>query len=284
MATETSASARPAGEPGLVSAVENEIPTYRAISPLAIGSLFFGLLSILCFASLGFLIAAALAVLLGTLAARKIKLQPDILTGRGYAQLGIALGLICGLSATTYTVTQDFLLRRQAVKFMQGELIPTIADGDLNGVLWYKAPPDRRRSMTPEQVRKAMDNPNATGTAYIEAQTSGAVRLIQDLKKWTGAVVEFGGIESIGREDTKPVAVALVRIRWPESHEAASGDDHDHAAPGTESRGDFAAFTLKSQQQNNSRSLSWWFDECYYPYAPESYQPKAKAVDDGHGH
>ena len=50
------------------SAIENEIPTYRAISALAVFSLICGVLAVLSFAHGSFLISAAAAIVLGILA------------------------------------------------------------------------------------------------------------------------------------------------------------------------------------------------------------------------
>lgn len=289
MAIESRATVRAAAEPVLTPAVENEIPAYRAISPLAVGSLLFGLASFLCFASQGFQFASIMAVVLGALALRKIQRRPDELTGRGLAQLGLALGLACGLSSATFNVVQDFILRSQAEKFLRGELLPILADRDTDGALWYKAPPARRRSMTPEQVRKAMDDPNAPETSYLQTQAAGLLRLIEQLKGAPQATIEFGGIERTGQEELTPYVIALARITWSNAgaaaHDHEEDGSHDHAHPPTSApsdRADHVAFILKSQRQG--RSISWWIDECLYPYVPSSYQPKTKAVDDGHGH
>ncbi len=75
------------------SPIENELPTYRAISNRAIFSLVFGAMAIFCFAHPIFYVAAVLAVVLGVLAHRAIREYPDMLTGHGLANAGIALGL-----------------------------------------------------------------------------------------------------------------------------------------------------------------------------------------------
>ena len=74
------------------SPIENELPAYRAISTRAIFSLLFGSLAIFCFAHPIFYAIAALAVVLGVLAHRAIRQYPDMLTGHGLANAGIALG------------------------------------------------------------------------------------------------------------------------------------------------------------------------------------------------
>ena len=60
-----------------VSAIENEIPTYRAISPMAVVALICGIIALLSFAHPAFLLSAGAAILLGILADRKIRLVLD---------------------------------------------------------------------------------------------------------------------------------------------------------------------------------------------------------------
>jgi len=96
------------------SAIENELPAYRAISPQAVVALICGLLAILSFANLYFLAFAAAAIGLGLLAERKIRRDPEIWTGRGLAHAGAALGLVFGLSAVTSEVVQGYLRSRSA--------------------------------------------------------------------------------------------------------------------------------------------------------------------------
>src|SRR5262249_3478299 len=138
-----------------VSAIENQIPTYRAISPEAVVSLICGVLAILSFAHWSFLICAVAAIVLGVRADRKIVRLSDVLTGRGLAQAGIALGLAFGLSAITLTVVQDWILARAASKF--GRLYETVlAKGTLEDNLWYGQPPQARTGKTPEQIAKEL--------------------------------------------------------------------------------------------------------------------------------
>ena len=81
--------------------IENEIPTYRAISARAIFSVAFGVLSGCGFAHWFFYTFAVLAIVFGIWAHLKIKQLPDILTGKGLANFGIGLGLVFGLASGT---------------------------------------------------------------------------------------------------------------------------------------------------------------------------------------
>ena len=93
------------------SAIENEIPSYRAISRYAVFSLICGIIASFSFASLFFVFSVA-AVILGILAHLGIKKYPDMITGRGMANVGIALGLIFGLIVSTYTGVHALILSR----------------------------------------------------------------------------------------------------------------------------------------------------------------------------
>ena len=72
--------------------IENEIPTYRAISGRAVFCLVCGVLSVFSFAHPVFYAFSILAVGLGIWAHRTIRRLPDMLTGQGLASTGIGLG------------------------------------------------------------------------------------------------------------------------------------------------------------------------------------------------
>ena len=79
---------------GRAAAIENEIPTYRAISKLAVTSLLCGVFSVLTFADPAFLILVVLAIITGLWAQVRIRRMPDILTGSRLAQTGTALAVV----------------------------------------------------------------------------------------------------------------------------------------------------------------------------------------------
>ena len=90
------------------SVIENELPTYRAISPRAVFSLICGILALFSLAHPFFYVFAVLAVVLGLSADRNIQRYPDMLTGRGLAKAGAAMGLIFGLGVFTVTTVQGY--------------------------------------------------------------------------------------------------------------------------------------------------------------------------------
>ena len=106
-------------EPTESSPIENELPAYRAISSRAVLSVLCGILAVFSIASPFFYIFAVLAVVLGFTADWNIQRYPDILTGRGLAQTGAALGLIFGLSIFTVSSVQGYIRTRNAESFCQ---------------------------------------------------------------------------------------------------------------------------------------------------------------------
>ena len=101
-------------EPTERSPIENELPAYRAISSRAVLSVLCGILAVFSIASPFFYIFAVLAVVLGFTADWNIQRYPDILTGRGLAQTGAALGLIFGLGIFTVSSVQGYIHARNA--------------------------------------------------------------------------------------------------------------------------------------------------------------------------
>ena len=125
------------------TAIENEIPTYRAIRPMAVVSLVLGLLALLCFVDPGFLVVAAAAVVAGVLADRKIRRMPEALTGRRLAQAGVALGLTFGLASVTIATVQGYLLKADAVRFGR-QYAETLERASVSECVWYRLNPSFR--------------------------------------------------------------------------------------------------------------------------------------------
>ena len=94
-----------------------------------------------------------LAVVLGFTADWNIQRYPDILTGRGLAQTGAALGLIFGLSIFTVSSVEGYIHARNAESFAKNyaEVFKT---GDLAQLLWLEIPPVQRKSISAEDVMK----------------------------------------------------------------------------------------------------------------------------------
>ncbi|HEV3164710.1 MAG TPA: hypothetical protein VGZ22_11830 [Isosphaeraceae bacterium] len=249
-----------------VSAIENEFPTYRAISPMAIVSVLFGLLSILSFADGVFLVAALVAVLAGFYADWTIKRLPDVLTGRRLAQAGAALGLIFGLSAITSEQVQSLIRHDQAMKFAK-HYVELIKHKPLADCMWYRLPPEMRSDLTPEQVIERLQK-NSGDTSMFTQQTY-AVQTMKDVLLRPGGTLTVAEIERHGMNGLNPFALALLRLSGPASD----------ASPAKE---EFALLILKGEKVG--RGIEWTIEDITYPYKPKSYVIKAKPVDDGHGH
>jgi prepilin signal peptidase PulO-like enzyme (type II secretory pathway) len=253
-------------EVSIGSPIENEIPAYRAISPLAIASLMLGALSILSFAHWFFLSFAVAALVLGFLADRKINRFSDVLTGRGFAQAGIGLGLIFGLASVTTGAVQGYLRSSSATRFATA-YAQVLQDKSVEDALWYQAPPEERKKKTPGQVAKEMREGMPDPGAF-EMQTGPIRELKNRLAKDKDTKLRFSKLESHGVDGLTTFAAALLELTEPDAKHA-HGDE-------------YAMILLKAD--NTKGQYEWRVEEFQYPYKPASYVPAAKPVDDGHGH
>jgi hypothetical protein len=248
------------------AAIENEIPSYRAICPEAVLSLICGILALFSFAHWLFLSFALAAIVFGVLADRKIVRLADMLTGRGIAQAGIALGLIFGLAAITTAAVQDWILLREGQKFAK-RYQDVLENGTFELALWYGQPPVVRTGKTPEEIAAELKKSMRMG-GVLEMENATLTKLrsrIHDDK----ADLHFSKIEQHGKDGLNVFAAALFEL-----HPAAG-------KPIPESER-FALVVFKGMVQNHR--YDWWVEQVAYPYAPASYQPKVTPADDGHGH
>ena len=245
------------------SAIENELPTYRAISLWAVGSLVLGVISGVTFASLGFLVASALAIATGAFALRTIRREPDRYTGAGLANVGIALGLMTGLAAPTYTVVQRTIIGRQANAYAEA-LCEAMREGGFPQALWYSSVPTARQQATADQMveelqaqseSEPMPNPRVV-----------ALRAITDrLESSDEQHIHVEGIENRGYDGITPFAGILLRIDGP----------NPAGVPTTE----FAMLLVKGIDSDAHRE--WFVEEIQYPYERGS---ETQVVESAHGH
>jgi hypothetical protein len=256
-----------ATEASHASAIDNnEIPTYRAISPQAVLSLICGVLAVLSFAHWVFLISAAAAIVLGILADRKIVRFSDVLTGRGIAQAGVALGLTFGLASITTTLVQNWIRVREATKFAN-VYAKALNEGSLEDAAWYGRAPFRREGKTPKELYDEMIKATPA-PEMIDSELSGLKALKAEVDK-PGTDFHFVRIESHGMDKVSPYAAALFEV-----HRASAGEAHEGES--------FALVLLKGVTEN--RKFDWWVESITFPYKPDSYTPPIKKADDGHGH
>jgi hypothetical protein len=252
-------------ESDAVSAIENEIPTYRAISPQAVFSLILGILAVFSFSHWVFLTCAAAAIVLGIVADRRILRYSDVLTGRGIAQAGIALGLVFGLSAITIAVVQDWILVREASRFARS-YEGVLAKGTFEDAVWYAQSPLYRVQKTPQEVVTELKK-SRPASGMFDLEQAALTKLRERLGE--GADIHFLEIEQRGKENMNVFAAALFEVHPQGSKPLPAGEQ-------------YAMVLMKGMPKN--RRWEWWVDQVAYPYKPDSYKPEVKPVDDGHGH
>jgi Domain of unknown function (DUF4190) len=246
-------------------AIENEIPTYRAIHPLAVLSLVLGILSVLSFANQAFVVAGVLAILTGVIASRTIQRLSDVLTGRGLAQAGIALGLVFSLSAVTIGLVQSLLLTREVQRFA-GRYCQVLARGNQAETLFWSLPPAFRAGKTPEE---ALDAVKKESRAEEFEMRYGVYKTVLDRLATPGQTVQLDAIEAQGVEGVTPFATVRLRL-------------NGSARPGAPAQEAFALLLIRADPGHGRQE--WYVEDLRYPYQPSSYTPAPKPVDDGHGH
>jgi len=255
-----------ATEPTRGSAIENEIPAYRAISPGAVISLIFGVLALFCFADYLFLPCAAFAVVIGLLADRKIQRYPEVLTGRGLAQAGIALGLIFGLASVTTGTVQSYLRKYSATKFARG-YVKVLKDGGIEDAFWYTRLPDARKNKSPAEVYKEFQS--GVREPIVLDSEIGMIKAIQKrLASNPGQEIHFSKIENQSTDGLAIIATALLELHGPPTKPYRDQE--------------YALLNLKADGRKSR--YEWWVESIIYPYEPSTFVPAPKPVDDGHGH
>lgn len=250
------------------SAIENEFPTYRAISPHAVIAVIAGVLSLFSALHPGFLLCALGAVVLGVYAERKIQRYPDILTGRGIAQAGIAMGLIFGLGTLTIQFVQHQLQKSQAAAFGK-ELASILKKGTLDDIVYYKQHPASRRDKSPAEMRaevnKSMRDPQMFEMEFATYRT------IKDRIDGKEGDVHFERVEEAGDYDLDNYATILLEVHGAETKEHPNKEE-------------FALVFAKSTRDQKTGKYEWWIEQVKYPYTPNTFVAPSKPVDDGHGH
>jgi hypothetical protein len=251
------------------SAIENEIPTYRAISKYAVFSLLFGIIASFSFASLYFLVFAVAAVILGILAHLGIKQFPDMLTGRGLANAGIAFGLVFGLVVTTYTGVTSFILTREAQKF--GEVYAKVlTDGGMGDILWYGIYPESRKDVTPADALKEYEQAKPKEKMFKDQKIAPLNSLKKRLAAESGTHLHFVDIEQQGVDESGGTIVYFATALY------------EVEGAGEKGAKQYALAIFKGVPKG--RHYDWWVDDVRFPYEQKTFAAPEKPVDDGHGH
>jgi hypothetical protein len=251
-----------------VSAIENEIPTYRAVSTRAVFSLLCGILSALSIAHTSFFTFSVLAIILGLTADRKIQRYPDILTGRGLAQTGAGLGMVFGLGIGTLLFVQNYLRSRSAEEFAK-YYVETFRNGSLAEIYWLGMPPAQRKEMSADDVMMKLQSAEQRETMMFEMRNAGVKNLKKRLDQSKDQDLHFVKLEMQSSDGTNLYAAALLEVHGPVTPEFPAEEE-------------YALAVLKGKSEG--RKHEWWVDELRYPYNPSSYVMPEPPIDDGHGH
>jgi hypothetical protein len=250
------------------SPIENELPTYRAISSRAVLSVLCGVLSLFSIANSFFFVFAVLAVVLGLTADWNVQRYPDILTGRRLAQTGVALGLIFGLGIFTVSAVRGYLHTRNAESFAR-HYADVFKTGTLADLLWLEIPPGPRKSISTTEVVEKLQSAKKKEAVMYEMKTGSLRKLKKQLDSSKDHELHFVKIEAEGSDRLDLVALALFEVHGP-----ATKDFPDEP---------YAAVTLKGTS-DSGKGYEWWVDDFKYPYKPSTGALPEKPVDDGHGH
>lgn len=194
----------------LDSPIDNELPAYRALSPLAVLSVVLGLASILVFTSLNFAVLAGVAIVAGLLAQRQIKRLPEIWTGTSMAKFGIGLALVFTLTAFTISNVQSWIYANEATKFAK-TYIKAMETGTADDLIYYQAQPEMRTGKTPKQVAAEM-TASGRDPREFEMHNPGMTALGKRLAANPRPTVEFQGIDSQNVQGMTLHAGTLVKI------------------------------------------------------------------------
>ena len=213
------------------SPIENELPSYRAVSNMAVVSVICGVLASFSFANLTFLIFAVLAVALGWMANLAIKRHPDVLTGRRLANAGIAMGLIFGLVVITYTTVHNFILGREAASFA-GTYAKVLKEGSFGDALLYRESSELRKAKTAADAEKEFEKMRAQGRAMADQKMASLVNIRKALAP-KDAHLHFIDIETQGQDESigntiQYYAAALYEVEDP----SAKGEQAAPVRPG----------------------------------------------------
>lgn len=283
-------------------AVLHDLPTYRAISPLAVASAAFGLFSGLSFVSLWWIVLAALAVLTGLLADRRIRRYPDMLTGRSFAHAGMAMGLIFSMTSVSYYFWTHYELNREARAFAlqitdEMNRANTKRPIETKDIIWFMIPPEYRKGISPEEA-----GPKMAQFLESSAKAQGMDESIRQMLRYAGEgkKIQLVKIEDAAFQDRDGYAAVLLKVGDGPHAKGHEDHDHDHAKAADpakpESKDDRVAgiigegpdhARLVVHGQESGNKLRWYVYQLQYPYVPKDEKlvvPQKKANDDGHGH
>ena len=249
------------------SAIENELPSYRAVSALAVVSLLLGLASLLSFVDPWFLLAGVGAIVTGALSLLKIRKYSDVLTGTPFAQAGIVLGLMFGLSSTTIRQVDLFLLSRKADQFAD-KYVRVLQEEGLAEAVWSRLSPSEQVGRSPKQYLSTLKGGGRD--AQMEYRNATSARS-------SGCAPGFRRGPSCTASGSRPAAMTASSRMQP-----SCSNWTDQAVAKAPARPTTCCWN--SGARSRVGDISWFVSELRNDYARRSYALKHKVVDDGHGH
>lgn len=246
------------------SPIENELPTYRAISGWSIASVVLGITSIASFASLNFVIASVGAIAAGALAQRAIRRYPDLLTGSGLANFGIAAGLITGLSAPTVSMVQHSIIARNATAYAD-RLSLALQDSGMDEAFWLAQHPSVRSGTTPRQLMEEINSASPEQQMGPDGRLTSFRSMSSRIASSGEQHVHVDGVESKGYSGITPFANIRIVFDGPETE-------------------DFPALQFALIQVEGAKvdgKQEWYVKDVVFPYEVGS---RANVVESAHGH
>lgn len=279
------------------SAIDNELSSYRAFHPAAFASLACGVIATLSFVHWGFYIIAALGVLAGAIAMKRISRDPEIYTGKGIARAGIALSLIFGLAAASRAAADGFVRDREAAKFGR-EIAKVLSEEPIERTIWYRLSAAERESTTPEAMMKQMREPGPGGATMFEQMAAPLMQIRDRLDETDSHSVEFDEVLSSSVVGLNPVAAVTLIFHpkgSPDSHGHSHGEAQPKATPPADEKSSlpkpkhmtkldqpvYARLIIKADVSTGK--YRWKIDEVTFPYIKGGKVEFDDGVDT-HGH
>jgi hypothetical protein len=227
--------------------IDNELPAYRALHPLAIVSLIFGLSAVLTYLSWYFAILGAIAIVLGVLAQRKIHRLSDVYTGEKMANAGIGLGLLFSLSALTIGFMQGWLIERDAGKFAK-EYARVLQEGTIADAFALESAPRAREGKNRQEM---FDQAKAQAKGGMFEEQTRSLNEIKRRLSGPGQSVEFRGIIRHDSKDLQVYANAIFALKGPKTQ----------AFP---EETQYAEVVLHGLPKSGA-TYEWWVDKLVFP-------------------
>lgn len=271
-------SSKPASSGAALKPLDNlELESYRAVHPLAVGALLFGVISLLCFVDpWTFGLAAVLAVVMGLSALARIRKDADIYTGSQLARIGLTMGVICGLSSLTNDYISKYMRERSASQFAR-DYVEILKTGDLDQAVFYRlgAGSFRRNNDPKKAIANLKASAKGAGMDPYETLSGPIVQIQQALKTASKENLRFDAVETSAMDGTLPVVMVRLAI--------AGYDARANNNQGAKSeRESYILLQLKAETKGGD--YDWWVSDVVYPYTPRSAFFQATVDTHGHAH